>query len=388
MRLLYVIDSLAPGGAETSLAEMAPGLVARGVDLHVLSLGPRLDLAARLGEGGAVVHRHDAAFGRIGHVRAVVDTMRAVRPTVVHTTLFEADVAGRTVARLRGVPTSTSLVNDSYSASHQAESNPMKLRAARLLDASTARFATRFHAISGAVADAVSPRLGIPRDKVLVIPRGRDPERFPFHDSEVRRSTRADLGLSADVPVVLAVGRLEPQKGLNHLLAALPRVAAAHPGVVVLIAGKDGRAGTALRAAAAGSGADIRFLGHRSDVPALLATADVLCFPSEREGFGGVLIEALAVGCPVVASSIPTTREVLGTGADCVGLLSEVGNPAGLGVALNAVLSDPGEAGLRADRGRQRFEEHFTIERVTEEMLAFFARVESDGSRARRRSGQ
>lgn len=377
MRLLYVIDSLAPGGAETSLAEMAPGLVARGIDLHVLPLGARLDLAGRLEEGGALVHRRETASGRVGNVRAVVETMRAVRPTVVHTTLFEADVAGRTAARLRGVPVSTSLVNDSYGASHQAESDPPKLRAARLLDASTARFAMRFHAISGAVADAVAPRLDIPRDRVQVIPRGRDPERFPFRDSEVRRSTRAALGLSADLPVVLAVGRLEPQKGLQHLLAALPRVTAAHPDVVVLIAGKEGRAGASLRSTAANSSADIRFLGHRADVASLLAAADVFCFPSEREGFGGVLIEALASGCPVVASSIPTTREVLGTGDACVGLLSDVGDPAGLGTALNAVLSDPRKAGLRAKRGRQRFEEYFTIERISHEMVLFFEHVEA-----------
>ena len=163
MRLLYVIDSLAPGGAETSLAEMAPYLVAQGVDLHVLPLGSRLDLAERLEKGGAVVHRVDAATGRVGNVRTVLDSMRAVRPTLVHTTLFEADVAGRTAARLRRVPVSTSLVSDSYSPAHRAESPAMRIALARAVDATTARFATRFHAISGAVADAVAPRLGLRR---------------------------------------------------------------------------------------------------------------------------------------------------------------------------------------------------------------------------------
>lgn len=377
MRVLYVIDSLAPGGAETSLADMAPGLVARGIDLHVLPLGPPLDLAGRLEEGGALVHRRDAASGRIGNVRAVVDTMRAVRPTVVHTTLFEADVAGRTAARLRGVAVSTSLVNDSYGASHRAETNPVKLRAARALDASTARFATRFHAISEAVADAVAPRLGIPRDRVQVILRGRDPERFPFRDTDVRRRTRAGLGVSADVPVVLAVGRLEPQKGLQHLMAAMPLVASALPDVVALVAGKDGRSRPRLLQQAAGSGCDVRFLGHRTDVADLLAAADVLCFPSEREGFGGVLIEALAVGCPVVASGIPTTVEVLGAGGNGVGLVTAVADPSALSEALVEVLTDADAAESRARRGRARFEEHFTIAHVTHEMASFFERVES-----------
>ena len=380
MRLLYVIDSLAPGGAETSLVEMAPGLVARGVDLHVMPLGARLDLAPRLEAIGAVVHARDGGGGRLRNVRAVRELARRISPSLIHTTLFEADVAGRTAARLCRIPVSTSLVNDSYGASHQAESNPVKLRAARTLDASTARFATSFHAISGAVADAVAPRLGIPRDRVLVIPRGRDPERFPFRDTALRRRTRADLGVSPQVPVILAVGRLEPQKGLQHLIAAIPRVTSVHPDVVVLIAGKEGRAGAALRSSADRSGC-------RHPVPRpprrrrrLLAAADAFCFPSEREGFGGVLIEAMAAGCPVVASSIPTTSEVLGVGDACVGLLAGVGDPVGLGTALTQVLSQPQDAASRAQQARMRFEEHFTVDRVSHEMVGFFEQVEGVGT--------
>jgi glycosyltransferase involved in cell wall biosynthesis len=377
VRLLYVIDSLAPGGAETSLAEMAPYLVAQGVDLHVLPLGSRLDLAERLEKGGAVVHRVDAATGRVGNVRTVLDSMRAVRPTLVHTTLFEADVAGRSAARLRRVPVSTSLVSDSYSPAHRAESPAMRIALARAVDATTARFATRFHAISGAVADAVAPRLGLRRELVEVIPRGRDPHGFPYRPEGARPRVRAALGLADNVPVVLAVGRLEASKGLRHLLAAFPAVQAMNPGVVLLIAGKDGRSGPGLRDQAAVSGCDVRFLGHRTDVADLMAAADVLCFPSEREGFGGVLIEALAVGCPVVASGIPTTVEVLGRGDDAVGVLTGVADPGDLAAALVEVLGDPAGSEGRARRGRARFEQHFTIERIAHDMASFFERVEA-----------
>ncbi|GAA4407739.1 hypothetical protein GCM10023168_24130 [Fodinibacter luteus] len=380
MRLLYVIDSLAPGGAETSLAEMAPHLVAQGIELHVLPLGARLDLAVRLEEGGAVVHPRQAASGRAGNVRAVLGTMRATRPTLVHTTLFEADVAGRAAARLRRVPVSTSLVNDSYGASHRAESPAPKLVLARAVDATTARLATRFHAISGSVADAVAPRLGVRRELVEVIPRGRDPRRFPYRAHAVRARVRAELRLAPDAPVVLAVGRLEPQKGLQNLLAALPAVQATLPRTVVLVAGKEGRSGPRLRAQAAASQGDVRFLGHRSDIADLMAAADVLCFPSEREGFGGVLIEALAVGCPVVATAIPTSVEVLGQGPDAVGLVPPVGQPRALEGALVEVLTDAVGAEARARRGRARFEGRFTVEHVSREMAGFFARVEAAGT--------
>jgi glycosyltransferase involved in cell wall biosynthesis len=372
LRLLYVIDSLAPGGAETSLAEMAPGIVARGIDLHVLPLGDRLDLAPRLATAGAVIHPSQPLRGRIANVRAVQNTIRRTKPDLVHTTLYEADVAGRIAARLQGVPASTSIVNDSYGMSHYAESRTDKLHLARALDASTAMSARRFHAISSAIADSVAPRLGIPQSKIEVIPRGRNPDLFPFRPGGVRERTRRDLDIPPEAPVILSVGRLEPQKGLQHLLTALPAVARFHPDLIVLIAGKDGRSTQELRSAATMLRLDIRFLGHRTDVPSLLGAADVFCFPSEREGFGGVLLEALATGLPIVASSIPTTREVLGPEGAAVGILTPPGDAIGLATSLHTVLSDQHLAQEMAATGHERFRQLFSIDGVVERMTDFF----------------
>jgi len=374
---MYVIDSLAPGGAETSLAEMAPGLVARGVDLHVLPLGPRLDLAPRLELAGAVVHSRASRSGRPGNIHAVLQVARRVKPALVHTTLFESDVAGRVAARMLSLPSSTSLVSDSYGPPHYAEMSTAKLHAARVVDAATARFATRFHAITAAIAQTVPPRLGIPVHLVDVVPRGRDPRAFPFRTASSREHTKRLLGIPSRASVIVSVGRLEPPKGHQHLLRSLPGVAKDHPDVVVLIAGKEGRSSQPLRQAAARLGLDIRFLGHRDDVPALLAAADAFCFPSEREGFGGVLIEALAVGCPVVASALPTTVEILGP--DPVGLMVPVGDAESLARALSRALSDRAESARLADRGRERFEELFTIDRVDDRMTAFFTHVADGG---------
>lgn len=376
MRLLYVIDSIGRGGAETSLGEMAPGLVKAGIDLHVVPLDPsRTHQKARLDDAGAVTHLRTGGPGRVANVRTVMDIARRVRPDAVHTTLFESDIAGRTAALLRRVPSSTSIVNDSYSPSHYAESNHLKLRAAQALDASTGLFAARYHSITQAIAASVGPRMGIPQRKIDVIPRGRDPHAFPFRSQEARRRIRAELQLPEASPVVLAVGRHEPQKGLQHLLAALPTVAAAHPGLVLLVAGRDGRSTPQLRSLASGTGVDVRFLGHRTDVADLLAAADVFCFPSEREGFGGVLIEAMAVGCPVVASDIPTSVEVLGGLDGIFGAITPMGDSAALAEALVRTLADTAATESLVARARTRFEEHYTIDKVVEQMAAFFRRV-------------
>ena len=324
MRLLYVIDSLAPGGAETSLLEMAPYLTAERIDLHVLPLGARLDLAGGLEDAGAVVHRHGPPHGRAHNLRTALHVIRRVHPALVHTTLFEADIAGRSAARLLNVPSSTSIVSDSYSAAHYAEVQPVKLHAARALDSITAQSAHAFHAISAAIARTVPPRLRISSGKVTVVPRARDPRNYPFTPPGTRVAVRRELGIAPQVPVILGVGRLEPPKGFQHLLRALPAVHAQHPDVVTLIAGAEGMSSKSLRTEAEQLRMDVRFLGHRTDIAALLSAADVLCSPSEREGFGGVLIEAMAVGCPIVASSIATSLEVLAA-AEPAALISSRG---------------------------------------------------------------
>ena len=88
MRLLYVIDSLAGGGAETSLAEMTPHLVADSVELHVLPLKEPLDLSARMEQSGAVVHHPAQRASRGQYLRRVHEVTRSVRPDLIHTTLF------------------------------------------------------------------------------------------------------------------------------------------------------------------------------------------------------------------------------------------------------------------------------------------------------------
>lgn len=373
MRLLYVIDSLAPGGAETSLADMTPGLVAAGIELHVLPLknaggigvGPRITAA-----GGRV---HDAApgAGRLTAVRRVLRVIDELQPTMVHTTLFEADLAGRLAAAIRHLPSSSSIVNVSYGQAHAREVNAVKLKAALLLDRGTARWSRRLHAITEVVADDASRNLRVPRDTIDVIPRGRDDKRYQFRNASERRRVRQELGVSSDTPVVLTVGRQDPQKRQRDLIAVMVSVCETVPGAELWLAGKPGRSTAELQSLAAEVGGRVRFLGHRGDVPALLSAADVFAFPSEREGLGGVLIEAMAAGCPIVASSIPTSREVLADG-EC-GLLYPPGDVPALAAAITRTLADGGAD--RVQRARQRFEEDFTIEVVSAEMARWFHTV-------------
>lgn len=372
MRLLYVIDSLAPGGAETSLVEMTPHLIAAGIDLHVLPLGERLDLSGRLQRAGAIVHERESRRGRLGNVQAVTKVARKTSPDLIHTTLYEADIAGRIASLRLGLPTSASVVGDSYGAGKATGVSRTKLGLAKAFDRVTGRRVARFHAVSLSIAEAIERDLHVPRERIEVIPRGRSASEFPFHTEGVRRSVRDSLGVPHHAPTVLTVGRLEPVKGLDLLMTALPRVARAHQDMVVLIAGMDGRAASSLRAVASSLPIDIRFLGHRNDVANLLTAADVLCFPSLSEGSPGVLIEALAVGCPIVATDISANREVLGMDGATFSALTEVGDHDSLARSLMLTLSKTHDSDNARAKGRFRFEEYYEINTVAKRMITFF----------------
>jgi glycosyltransferase involved in cell wall biosynthesis len=189
-----------------------------------------------------------------------------------------------------------------------------------------------------------------------------------------------------DVELVVAVGRHEPQKGLDVLIEALPAVRARRPGVRVVVAGREGRATEALRALVDRTGqADaVTFLGMRDDVPDLLAAGDVLAFPSRWEGAGGTLLEAMALECPIVTSSLATLLETVdGTTAELV----TPGRADDLARGLLTVLEAPGPARARASAARARFVEQFTIEASAQRMAGLYDRVAGVGARTEARHG-
>src|SRR5690606_11704260 len=226
VRVLQVIDSLARAGAEQSLAALAPHLVAEGVDLHVAYLVERDDLRPALERAGVTVTSLATPDGR-RHRRSWYRRLRrlvaALAPDLVHTTLFEADLAGRRAAAHEGVPCASSLVNSTYDPgqARRERVSPLKLRAAQAADVLTARHVARFHAVTDHVARVMSRRLLVPRSRIEVIPRGRDPEVLGRRDPARARAVRARLGVPDGAPLLVAVGRQEPQKGLDVLLQAL-----------------------------------------------------------------------------------------------------------------------------------------------------------------------
>jgi len=183
-------------------------------------------------------------------------------------------------------------------------------------------------------------------------------------------AARTDMGASGR-PVVLAVARLAPQKGLDVLVNAATRWRDRQPQPRTVIAGA-GPTAAELRAQASQSGADVVFLGARDDVPALLAAADVVVVPSRWEARALVIQEAMRAGRPVVATRVGGTPELTGTDA---AILVRPEDPAALAEAVAAVLDDVSLAERLGAAGRLRSATLPSQQDAVRAALAIYARL-------------
>ena len=168
---------------------------------------------------------------------------------------------------------------------------------------------------------------------------------------QVRRA----LGIPADAPLLGTVSRLVPVKGLIHLVAAIPEILRRCPRAHLALAG-DGEERELLAAqAAALSVADrVHFLGFRDDVPAVIGALDLFVLPSLNEGLGKVLVAAMALGVPIVATKVGGVPEVVEDGRQ--GLLVPPADPAALAKAAITLLEDRAAAAAMGAAGRARAE--------------------------------
>jgi len=185
---------------------------------------------------------------------------------------------------------------------------------------------------------------------------------------------RADIGAN-NRPVVLAVARLAPQKGLDVLIDAAAAWCAREPRPRTVIAG-DGPLAADLSARASRSGADVELLGARHDVPALLAVADVVVVPSRWEARALIIQEAMRSGRPIVATSVGSTPEL--TGPDGA-ILVPPGDPAALAEAVAVVLDDASLAARLGEAARARSATFPSQQDAVEAALASYARLLADG---------
>jgi len=373
LRVHALIDSLTWGGAESLLADLAAGAPAAGIRLTVghlqdVDASPN---AGRLRARG--VEPQLVGVRRLLDLRSVLMVRRQlaqVRPDVVHTHLGAADTQGTIAARSLGIPAVSTihLIGKHAGRSGWREDVKEGLAArvrrhgsARVIAVSDAARAAYLATHRERPAHVVTVRNGI----ATAPPRGE------------RAELRAALGLPPDALVATMVAVLRPGKGHDVAAEVLARLLPRFPALRLLVVG-TGPSLEDVRALCAPLGEHAQLLGHRDDVPALLAASDVFLHPTSADAFPTVLLEAAAAGLPAIATAVGGIPEIVEDRR--TGLLVDAPpSVEAVEAALAALLEDEALRARLGAAARERFATEFTAEAWARRLRAVYDEVLAAG---------
>ncbi len=336
------------------VAHANPGIVAMLDEARAARIEVRV-VALMRGPGGLLA------------VPALARTFRRLRPDIIHVhrSWAQSGNVGVVAAILSG------------SAARVATEHlylPTTPRRAIWVRRTLDRFMDRTVAVSAAIGEVLADRFHAPPDRLAVIRNGIAPPQAP--DPSAVRTLRRELLAGRDGKIALVVAQLVLQKGHATLIGAMRDV----PDVVAVFAGSGPeRDHLVHEAAAAGVTDRVRFLGHRADIPALMEAADVVVLPSLAEGLPLAIMEAFALGRPVVASSVGGVPELIEDGV--TGRLVGAGDASGLADSMRGVLDDPTAAARLGSAAADRYASSFTAERMVAETEALYDGLRGEHAR-------
>lgn len=358
-RMIHVIGASEYGGGSVMITQWARAAVEAGWVVDILTSNPKTQAAAR--DAGAGVVNLDVARRAIRPLRDLADLIRlyrffrANRYDLVQCHTSKGALLGRAAARAAKVP---AIIATAHGFAFNEHSSRLTIGAITLVERVAARWCDRITFVSE-FHGRWAADLGIGRpSQHVVIPNGiPDVTERIQHE---RAAARAGLGVTEDEFLVVANARLAPQKGLDVLIDALPKVVAnASRPLRVVIAG-DGPQRTALESMVRerSLGQTVSLVGFRSDIPDLLQAADAIVLPSRWEGLSISLLEAMASARPIVTTRIGSNVEVTMDGRDA--LLVDRDDAESLAGALSRIITEPTLASELAAGARAAYEQRYT----------------------------
>lgn len=354
MRLAHVIDSLSDsGGAEHGLVREITRFNGEHEQV-VFALYRNAALANQLQEADIQVEvlgwNPSVGARMLPFVAAQLRRrIRSFQPDLIHSSLFMGNLSAQLAGRSLGIPVVSTFALSGDRAllrSFQPGASSMRAEFLRRVGGVAARHELiTFRALTEDARRTNAALLRISPDKVTVIPRGV-PERLVSSP----RPSRSDLGLPDDRPLVVNVGRHTAQKGHAHLIRAFERIQQ-ETGAHLVMCGREGDTYVSTKALIdeLELTPHVTIMGQTPLVHDVVAAADVFVFSSVMEGLGTAVIEAMAIGTPVVAFDIPAVREATNNGEFAI--LVPIGDEAGLAAASVGVID--GLGGDLAQRARE-----------------------------------
>jgi len=367
MRVCELIAELGPAGAERCVYELATRLDPERFDVRVVALrgGQAADTLAEAGVEVTVLGVRGT--WDVARMCRLAGVLRELEVDLVHTHLFQADLAGRPAARLAAVPHLVHTV-------HVAEGRfrPWQFAYARLLSGCCDRIVC----VSPSVCEYHLARSGLPKSRYTVIREGIDADAFA-RDNRKRMQLRRQWGIAADQPLVAFVGRLDHQEGIETLLSAMSHLAARGQATHLVIGGDGPKRQIIENFIRHGEGGDYcRMLGFVNDVQAVLSAADIFAMPSRWAGFGLAAAEAMAASLPVVAALSPGLRDIISDGE--TGVMIDPGDVFGLAARIEQLAHDPELRRKLGAAAREHVRQEYSVESMVAAHERLYVEVAAD----------
>ena len=376
IRIVYVVVGLEVGGTERQVTDLVLALDRTRFEPRVCCLGTGgpLELLLRkhdvpvevvgLQRPRSFVHGLGSTPGLARGLARLWRILTRERPAIVHGFLYWSYTLGACVARAARAPV---ILASRRNLGHPRARQPVYRALTRLGNLAT----DLVIANSEAVRHQVLHSEGIAPERVIIIRNGVDVRRFRCTPDP---SLRTSLGLDAGAPLVGVTANLLDYKGHGYFLDAWRSLLGTHPRAQAILIG-DGplREEITGRIRALGLGGSVRLLGSRPDVPAILALVDMVAHPSLEEGFPNAVLEAMAAGKPVVATSVGGTPEAVVDGE--TGLLVPARDSGALAEGMARLLARPAEARALGEAGRRRVAERFGLEAMVQRHEALYERL-------------
>lgn len=380
IKVMRVIGRLNVGGPSIHVVNLNAGLDRRRFQQRLVigtenpAEGSMVDYALARGVTPHVIPEIVTAFSLSARdakaVAKLYALMRRERPDIVHTHTAKAGFIGRLAARFARVPV---IVHTFHGHVLHGYYGPVKNELLRRLEQSLALITDRLVTVSEQVKKELVGYGIAPADKITVVPLGFDLK--PFLDAYERRGDfRREMGLSNEHKLVGIVGRIFPIKNHELFLQAAARVAAREPAARFVIVG-DGPLRLALERQAVELGITerVRFTGWRRDVAKIYADLDALVISSDNEGTPVSVIEAMASGCPAVATRVGGLPDLIAD--EETGLLVPPKDAERLADAVLRVLQDSAMAGTVSQNAMSTARRRFGVERLIADMDRLYSEL-------------
>ncbi|WP_286764883.1 MULTISPECIES: glycosyltransferase family 4 protein [Rhodopirellula] len=373
MKIALVIPTMDRGGAEKQVVLLAKGLHELGHDVRVFLLtrdGHRSEELRAAGVPVVVIGKRfkvdPTALFRLK--KQLVD----FAPDVVHTWLFAANSFGRVAAKWAGVPV--------VIASERCV-DPWKKGWHFQIDRRLQKISQAITTNSSGVQDFYAAN-GLDPEQFVVIPNGVESVESAVSQAIDREEAFRRLDIPVGRRLIVAVGRLWPQKRVRDLIWAGELLATARGDTTLVIIGDGPQRDELLRHRdSVSSPLHVRFAGQREDVAELLPHAEQFWIASEYEGQSNAVIEAMLAGVPVIASNIPGNRDLVIDRE--TGWLFDVGDEADLVRSSLAAFNDPDGSQRIAEQARQRIVDDFSLDAMIRRHVELYERLLAERERAK-----